>query len=97
MASTVPIQTASSIGPVTAKGGGQTEALAAEASTIDVGARTKATLAVKRARGERTGGSASYGFQLAADGVHLEPHHEEQKALARILELRQEGMGVAGS
>lgn len=56
-------------------------------------ARTKAALAVKRSKGEKTGGSCPYGFQLGADGIHLEPNPEEMPTLCRILELRREGLG----
>ena len=53
---------------------------------------TVRALAVKKARNERVG-SIPYGFQLAADGVHLEPHSSEHPVLIRILELRREGLG----
>lgn len=55
-------------------------------------ARTKAALAVKKARGERVG-SVRYGFRLMSDGVHLEPHPGEHPTLLRILELRRQGLG----
>jgi DNA invertase Pin-like site-specific DNA recombinase len=58
-----------------------------------IGARTKAALAVKKAKGEKTGGSVPFGFQVQADGVHLEPHPLEHVVLARVLELRRAGMG----
>ena len=53
-------------------------------------ARTKAALAVKRARGERVG-QLPFGFQLADDGVHLEPNPVEQDKLARIRALKATG------
>ena len=53
-------------------------------------ARTKAALAVKRAKGERTG-QLPFGFQLAADNVHLEPNPVEQGKLARIRALKATG------
>lgn len=56
-----------------------------------IGARTRAALAVKRARGERVG-HIPYGMQLAADGVHLEPHPGEQDVLAMVREYRAEGL-----
>lgn len=56
-------------------------------------ARTKAALAVKRARGERIG-HLPFGFRLAADGVHLERDREEQRVLADMLRLREEGMSI---
>lgn len=54
-------------------------------------ARTKAALGVKKARGERVGG-VSYGFRLAADGVHVEAHPEESAVVARVRALRAEGL-----
>jgi len=53
---------------------------------------TVRALAVKKARNERVG-SIPFGFQLAADGVHLEPDPSEHPILIRILELRREGLG----
>jgi DNA invertase Pin-like site-specific DNA recombinase len=49
-------------------------------------ARTKAALAVKRARFERVG-RVRYGFSLAEDGVHLIPSAAEQATIARAKEL----------
>jgi DNA invertase Pin-like site-specific DNA recombinase len=54
-------------------------------------ARTRAALAVKKSRGERTG-SVPYGYQLAADGRTLEPNAAEARAVALARELREEGM-----
>lgn len=53
---------------------------------------TVRALAIKKARNERVG-SIPFGFQLAADGVHLEPDLSEHPVLIRILELRREGLG----
>ena len=36
-----------------------------------IAARTKAALGVKKAKGEKMGGSIPFGFSLAADGIHL--------------------------
>ena len=58
-------------------------------------ARTKSALAVKRGRGERTG-QIPYGFQLAADGIHLEEHPAEQQVLETIRAMRAEGATLAG-
>ena len=52
-------------------------------------ARTRAAMAVKRARGERTG-QLPFGYQLAADGL-LEPNATEQDKLARIRALKATG------
>jgi len=49
-------------------------------------------MAVKKARGERVG-SVPYGFTLARDGVHLEPHPVEYNILLKILYYRQKGLG----
>ncbi len=55
-----------------------------------IGARTKAALAVKRARGEKTGGDAPYGFRGAADKM-LRPVKKEQRVILRILSLHDNG------
>ena len=54
-------------------------------------ARTKAALAVKKARGERTG-KCPYGWTVGADGKRLivEPH--EQACIAEVLRLHAEGV-----
>lgn len=54
-------------------------------------ARTKAALAVKRGRLERTGG-VPYGWSLAGDGAHLEPAAAEQAVITAALELRGQGL-----
>ena len=59
-------------------------------------ARTKSALAVKRGRGEKTGGRCPYGFRLAADGIHLEEHPAEQQVLETIRAMRAEGATLAG-
>ena len=56
-------------------------------------ARTKAALAVKRARGEYTGGEAPYGWRVVVGGT-LEPHPEERLVICRARELRAEGLTV---
>jgi DNA invertase Pin-like site-specific DNA recombinase len=62
---------------------------------VMIAERTKAALAVKRARGERLGGRhLPYGQRLAADGIHLEPHPEEQAVIARARTLRSEGRSI---
>ena len=54
-------------------------------------ARTRAALAVKKARGEKTGGALPYGFKLAADGVHLEADPAEARVVELVASLRAEG------
>lgn len=58
-----------------------------------IGSRTKAALAVKKARGERVG-HVPFGFTLGHDRKHLLPHGGEQAALARIRALRAEGRSL---
>ena len=57
-------------------------------------ARTRAALAVKRGRGEKTGGAVPYGYQLDADGVHLVADDAEQRVVALVRELRAEGLSL---
>lgn len=54
-------------------------------------ARTKAALQAKRKRGEKTGGTLEYGFNLAADGKTLLKNNREQKNIALIVKLRKSG------
>ncbi|WXA94557.1 recombinase family protein [Pendulispora brunnea] len=56
-------------------------------------ARTRAAMAVKRAKGERTG-KTPYGFALADDGIHLVLSETEQEVVAHAKELRARGMSV---
>lgn len=57
--------------------------------------RTRAALAVKRTRGERTG-QVPYGFRLAADGVHLEENGAETTVIRQIRALRAAGLSLRG-
>ncbi len=57
--------------------------------------RTKAALAVKKSRGQRTG-QIPYGYQLATDGVALQPNQAEQATVTLIFSLRSEGLTLAG-
>lgn len=59
-------------------------------------ARTKAALAAKKAKGEKTGGDSPYGHRLAADGVHLEQDEAEQVIIARALALSASGATIRG-
>ena len=54
-----------------------------------IAARTRAALAAKRAKGERTG-TVPYGFTADATG-RLEQHAAEQATIARVRELRAAG------
>jgi DNA invertase Pin-like site-specific DNA recombinase len=65
----------------------------AEYERAKIKARTKAALAAKKRKSEKTGGALPFGFRLMADGVHLEPCPSEHPVLVRILDLRRAGMG----
>ena len=65
----------------------------AEYERLLIGARTKAALGAKKARGERTG-SVPYGYTLAADGVHLEAVPEEQEVIAVARRLHGAGQSL---
>ncbi len=58
-----------------------------------IGARTKAALAAKRARGERVGG-VPFGYR--DDGGMLVQDAAEQVVVARARELREEGLSLRG-
>ena len=55
-----------------------------------IAARTKAALAVKKARGESTG-TPPYGWRIGADGKTLVPHDAEQETVRRLRALREQG------
>jgi DNA invertase Pin-like site-specific DNA recombinase len=55
-----------------------------------IAARTKAALQAKRARGEKTGGYAPYGYRT--EGLGLAPVPEEQETIALALALRADGL-----
>ena len=57
-----------------------------------IAARTKAALAVKKSRGERTG-TCPYGFTADADG-RLVADPAEQSILARVREARARGLTI---
>jgi site-specific DNA recombinase len=59
-----------------------------------IGERTRAALAAKRARGERTG-HLPYGMQVAADGRTLQPCPAEQEVIAAVHEYRAAGLTLA--
>ena len=58
--------------------------------------RTRAALQHKRSKGEKLGGCAPYGLQLAADGVTLEAHPQEGQIRDRILAMRADGCSIRG-
>ena len=65
----------------------------AEYERLLIGARTKAALGAKKARGERTG-SVPYGYTMAADGVHLEAVSEEQEVITEARRLHGAGQSL---
>lgn len=54
--------------------------------------RTRDALAAKRARGEKTGGSTPFGYELAADGRTLVDQVDEQAVIRRIVRMRANRM-----
>jgi DNA invertase Pin-like site-specific DNA recombinase len=54
--------------------------------------RIKDALALKKTRGECTGGVPPYGMQLASDKRHLEPNPEELETIRRARELAKSGL-----
>ena len=57
--------------------------------------RTRAAMNVKRARGERISGHAPYGSDFGVDG-RLVANDREQSIIARMRQLRTEGMSYRG-
>lgn len=57
---------------------------------VTLRARIRASLAEKKARGQRIG-NLPYGFKLAADGIHTEPDDGEQAVIATVRALSVEG------
>ena len=57
-------------------------------------ARTKAALAAKRAKGEKLGGRAPFGYQVRRyNGTKvLEPHANEQAVISQVRAMRAEGV-----
>jgi DNA invertase Pin-like site-specific DNA recombinase len=62
----------------------------AEFERLQIGARTKAALGAKRARGEKTGGDVPFGFSADEQG-RLSENSAEQEALEIIRRLRAKG------
>lgn len=60
---------------------------------MKIRARTRAALAVKKAKGERIG-EVSFGYRLGADGVHVEPDAGELATIEAIRALRTDGLSV---
>ena len=64
---------------------------AAAFELAQIRSRTKAALAVKRARGQRIG-TVPWGYRAAADGVALEADAHEREITRRAAELRAHGL-----
>lgn len=65
----------------------------AQFERLTIKQRTRAALAVKKSKGERTG-HIPFGFKLAEDGIHLEVEEEEQSIIKLIRELKDSGMSI---
>lgn len=59
-------------------------------------ARTRSALAVKRARGEKTGGDVPFGYCLDDDGRTLRPDPAEARVVDLVRELRADGFTMRG-
>jgi site-specific DNA recombinase len=60
-----------------------------------IGERTRDAMRHKKSIGQRVGNIA-YGFRLGENGIHLEPHPEEQAVLSTIRELRSRRCTLRG-
>jgi DNA invertase Pin-like site-specific DNA recombinase len=60
-----------------------------------IGARTRAALAVKKAKGQRVG-RIPFGYRLAADGVTLEPDAREQDVIRACRDMKASGLSLSG-
>ncbi|MCP4679902.1 MAG: recombinase family protein [Deltaproteobacteria bacterium] len=58
-----------------------------------IAARTRRALAVKKAKGERTG-QVPFGYQLSKDGARIEENAGEQSVIELIVELRGRGLSI---
>ena len=65
----------------------------AEYERLIIGARTKAALQAKKARGERVG-HIPFGMRLSADGLHLEEDPTEQETIRKVEELKASGLSL---
>ena len=65
----------------------------AQYEALQIAARTRAALAVKKSRGERVG-QVPFGHKLAADGVHLVEHDSEQRVIGLVQALRADGLSL---
>jgi site-specific DNA recombinase len=59
-----------------------------------IGERTATAMAYKASEGEFTGGRVPFGYRLAADGVRLEAHGDEQAIIGAARELAASGLSL---
>lgn len=69
-------------------------AVLAEFERDQVSERTKTALAHLRLQGKRISGRIPFGYSLAANGVDLAPHPNEQDAIRLMQELRLQGCSL---
>ena len=64
----------------------------AEYERLVIVARTRAAMALKKSRRERVSREPRYGWRLGRDGVHLEVHPQEQRAISLVRRYRRGGL-----
>jgi DNA invertase Pin-like site-specific DNA recombinase len=67
-----------------------------EYERLIIGSRTKSALQAKKKRGEKISSQAPYGFEVGADGVHLQPCAAEQAVIELARQLRADGLTLQG-
>lgn len=65
-----------------------------EYERLVIASRTRAALAAKRRRGERTSRFAPFGYQIASDGERVEPDEGEQQTLRLMRAWRSDGRSL---
>lgn len=60
------------------------------------GGLISASLQDLKSQGRYTGGKPPYGFRISEDGTTLEPHPDEQRAIAIARQLRAGGLSYLG-
>lgn len=66
----------------------------AEFERASIKARVKATLQLKKSKGERISRFAEYGYDFTEDGKRVVKNAEEQKVLQLVKTLKDEGRGI---
>jgi site-specific DNA recombinase len=67
--------------------------LFAQVERETIRSRTRSALQVKKAKAERVG-AIPYGFRLAEDGTHLIESEREQRIIALVQSLREDGLSL---